>query len=157
MRWIPLENIEKELSVNAKYGIKQGLLHAEDILLYGQNGVIPDIDILLKLIKLTKTYYQKFHFTHLSLAAVSAEPKVIPKCMEIILENQKFILGETGIETGSPRLLSETMSGKIRPFRKEKWTEIIHNSLGILHDNSFIPYCSIILGLPGEQEEDISN
>lgn len=155
LRWIPLENIERELSVNAKYGIKQGLLHAEDILLYGQNGVIPDIDILLKLIKLTKTHYQKFHFTHLSLAAVSAEPKVIPKCMEIILENQKFILGETGIETGSPRLLSETMSGKIRPFRTEKWTEIIHNSLGILHDNSFIPYCSIILGLPGEQEKDI--
>ncbi|HUS98865.1 MAG TPA: radical SAM protein [Candidatus Thermoplasmatota archaeon] len=155
LRWIPLANIEKELRVNAQYGITQGLLHAEDILLYGTQDVVPDIDKLLPLIKLTKTYYQKFHFTHFSLAAVSAKPQVIPKCMELILENQRFIFGETGIETASVRLLSETMSGKTRPFSNEKWIEIIHNSLGILHDHSFVPYCSIILGLPGEQEEDV--
>jgi len=155
LRWIPLANIENELRVNAQYGITQGLLHAEDILLYGTKGVVPDVDHLLELIKLTKTYYRKFHVTHFSLAAVSAEPQVIPRCMELILENQSFMLGETGIETGSVRLLSETMSGKVKPFRNEKWVEIIHNSLGILHDNSFIPYCSLILGLPGEREEDM--
>jgi radical SAM superfamily enzyme YgiQ (UPF0313 family) len=156
VRWIPYDNIEKELRLNAKYGIKQGLLTAEDILLYGENDVIPNIEKLIKLIKLTQRYYQRFHLTCFSLAAVSAQPKVIPKCMEIILEKQNFILGETGIETGSQRLLSKTMSGKLKPFTDQKWTEIIHNSLGILHDNSLIPYCSLILGLPGEMEDDIN-
>lgn len=155
LRWVTLKNIQTELKINKRSGINQGLLHAEDILLYGQSGVVPDVNKLLKLFKLVKKYYHSFHLTHFSLAAVSAEPKTIPKCMDLILEDQNFILGEAGIETGSIRLLSKTMSGKIKPFEKEKWTETIHNSLGILHDNSFIPYCSLILGLPGEHEEDI--
>ena len=155
LRWLPLNHIEKELKINANAGITQGLLHSEDCLLYGQKGVIPGVNKLANLIRLAKKYYQKFHFTHLSLSAVSAKPDIIPATMELILEDQDFMLGEAGIETGSIRLLSSTMSGKIRPFKKERWTEIIHNSLGILHDHSFIPYCSFIYGLPGEREEDI--
>jgi radical SAM superfamily enzyme YgiQ (UPF0313 family) len=147
VRWIPYDNIEKELKLNVKYGIKQGLLTAEDILLYGENDVIPNINKLIKLIKLTKKYYQRFHFTCFSLAAVTAQPEVIPKCMELILENQNYL--------GSQRLLNKTMSGKLKPFKDQKWNEIINNSLGILHDNSLIPYCSLILGLPGEIEDDI--
>jgi len=155
MRWSPHETIERELKVNAAAGITHGLLHAEDVLLYGQQGVIPDEQKFISLIKLVKKYYQKVHFTHFSLAAVSATPRIIPACMEILNEDQKFVLGEAGIETGSVRLLSQTMSGKIKPFEKNQWHEIIHQSLGILHDHQFIPYCSLILGLPGEIEDDM--
>jgi len=155
LRWIPHHMIEEELKINSRAGINQGILHAEDVLLYGQNSVIPDIDKLIKLIKMVKKYYKKINFTHISLAAVSVEPKVIPKCMELLLQDQYFALANAGIETGSVRLLTKSMSGKIKPFKKERWHEIIHNSLGILHDNSFIPYLSIICGLPGENEDDI--
>ena len=155
LRWIPLEIIEQELKVNAAAGITQGLLHAEDVLLYGQRGVIPDEQKFIRLLKLVKKYYHKVHFTHFSLAAVSATPQLIPSCMNVLLDNQKFVLGEAGIETGSIRLLAQTMSGKIKPFDKKQWHEIIHKSLGILHDNWFIPYCSLILGLPGETEDDM--
>jgi radical SAM superfamily enzyme YgiQ (UPF0313 family) len=155
LRWIPHNMIENELKVNTQSGLNHGILHAEDVLLYGQNSVIPDCEKLIKLIKMVKKYYKKINFTHISLAAVSAEPKAIPVCMELLLQDQDFALANSGIETGSVRLLTKSMSGKMKPFEKENWPEIIHNSLGILHDNSFIPYLSLICGLPGENEDDI--
>jgi radical SAM superfamily enzyme YgiQ (UPF0313 family) len=155
VRWLPYDHIEKELRINADAGLEQGLLHSEDCLLYGQDTVTPDPDKFIKLISLVKKYYRRFQITHFSLAAVSASPEIVPRGMEIILEDQDFILGQTGIETASERLLGRTMSGKVRPFRNDEWVEVIHNSMGILHDNGFIPYCSFILGLPGEEEEDV--
>ena len=47
------------------------------------------------------------------------------------------------------------MSGKVLPFRIKDWIDIIKGSLGLMHDNHFIPYCSLIIGLPGENSEDI--
>ena len=64
-------------------------------------------------------------------------------------------MGEAGIETASGRLMKETMSGKVLPFKIEEWEEIIKGSLVLMHDNNFIPYCSLIIGLPGEKEEDV--
>jgi radical SAM superfamily enzyme YgiQ (UPF0313 family) len=75
--------------------------------------------------------------------------------MEIVSEHQNFFIGETGIETASTRLMKQTMSGKIFPFKIKNWEKIIKESLELMHDNNFIPYCSLIIGLPGENSEDV--
>lgn len=155
LRWLPLEKIEKELIVNRDAGLTYGLLHAEDILLYGQRTLVPDAEKLTRLFKLAKRYYDIFHVTHLSQAAVSANEKAFTQAMEIVRENQDFMLGETGIETGSMSLLERTMPAKSKPFATKEWPEIVSNSMGIMHDNKFIPYCSFILGFPSEKESDI--
>ena len=41
LRWYPYDKIEKELKVNVSAGIKHGVIHAEDVLLYGSRNVIP--------------------------------------------------------------------------------------------------------------------
>ena len=155
LRWYPFEKIEKELQVNVRQGLKNGLVHAEDVLLYGQNGFIPDDKKMIELFKLVYKYYNKFIMTHFSLAAVQSDRNLFKKLMEIVLEHQNFFIGEAGIETASTRLMKQTMSGKVLPFKPDDWETIIKESLGLMHDNNFIPYCSLIIGLPGENSDDI--
>ncbi|KXA96214.1 hypothetical protein AKJ37_05770, partial [candidate division MSBL1 archaeon SCGC-AAA259I09] len=62
---------------------------------------------------------------------------------------------QTGIETGSPRLIEKYMSGKALPSSPEEWPEIVRQSLGILEENGWVPACTTINGLPGEEPDDV--
>ena len=155
LRWITYDKIKKELEINSSHGLKRGLIHAEDVFLYGQNGFVPHDEKLIKLFKLIYKYYDKFIISHFSLAAVCANKKLFKNLMEIVLSHQNFMLGEAGIETGSLRLMKNTMPGKVLPFKPDEWRNIIFDSLGMMNDNNFIPYCSLIIGLPGEKDDDI--
>jgi len=154
LRWYPKSKIEKELIVNKKSGLKYGILHAEDIFLYGQKSVIPNKMKIFDLIELTQRYYQNIHFTHISIASSLAISDLIESVMEQILQNQDYLVVEIGIETGSVKLLKKNMRSKVRPFKPEQWCDMIYEALGKMHDNMIIPFCSLIFGLPNETISD---
>lgn len=153
--WYPLDVIGRELQVNRDAGLSSGMLHAEDILLYGVQGFVPDVEKVTGLFEHVYRYYDEFVLTHFSFAAVKADPSLVPRMMELVRQHQDFMMGEAGIETGSARLMKQTMSGKALPFSVDDWQVIVHESLGRLHDEGFIPFCSLIVGLPGETDEDV--
>ncbi|HEC82207.1 MAG TPA: B12-binding domain-containing radical SAM protein [Thermoplasmatales archaeon] len=156
LRWYPYEKIEKELIVNANAGITDGTLHAEDVLLYGQNGVVPDDEKVLKLNKLAKKYYKEVGWSHASFAAVACKPKLMEKLSGVICdENQRWWGAEMGIETGSAELAKKIMPAKAKPFKVEEWPEIVVQGAGILKDNNVIPACTLITGLPQETDDDV--
>jgi len=156
LRWYSYEKIEKELRVNTNAGITGGVIHAEDVLLYGQKYVVPDEEKVLKLNKLTKKYYKTLGWSHASFAAVAAKPKLIKKCSEIICdENQSWWGAEMGIETGSVRLAKKIMPAKAKPFKTEEWPEVVIRGAGIMKDNHLIPACTLVTGLPEETDNDV--
>ncbi len=155
LRWYSLDKIEKELQVNKNQGLHRGIIHAEDVLLYGTKGFIPNDEKLTKLFKLIYRYYDEFIITHFSLAAVHANRTLFKNIMEIVSSHQNFLIGEAGIETASTRLMKQTMSGKVLPFNMKDWSTIIKESLTLMHDNNFIPYCSLVINLPGENSDDV--
>ena len=156
LRWYPYEKIEKELAVNKKYGVKTAILHAEDVLFYGQKGVIPDEEKVLKVNEIAKKYAMHVSWSHTSFAAVASKPKLIEKLAEIIIdEKQRWWGAEMGIETGSTRLMKKVMPAKAKPFKVEEYPSIVKQAAGILTDNNMIPACTLIAGLPEEKEEDI--
>jgi len=155
LRWYPLNKIEKELQVNRNEGITKGIIHAEDVLLYGTTGFIPHDEKLTQLFNLIYNYYKEFIITHFSLAAVHANRTLFKNIMEIVSSHQNFLIGEAGIETASTRLMKQTMSGKVLPFKIESWENIIKESLTLMHEHNFIPYCSLITNLPGENADDV--
>ena len=61
---------------------------------------------------------------------------------------------ETGIESGSPRIIEKYMKGKPLPFTPKEWPEIVIQSMGILNDNDWLPLASFLLDMPGETEDD---
>ncbi|MGC8986652.1 MAG: B12-binding domain-containing radical SAM protein [Infirmifilum sp.] len=159
VRYYPLEKIEKELQVNVKAGIRSGVLHSEDVLLYGARGIEPNPDAILKLHTLVKKYYRTVAWSHVTLAGVKyAEEKyrLITNLTEILYDEHQDWLGvQVGLETGSRRLARIIMPGKAAPYPIEKWHEVVGDALAIMHDNRIVPALTLILGVPGETEEDL--
>ena len=154
LRWYPYEKIMQEIEVNMPY-TRWTCLHAEDVMLYGSNNVIPNERKLIKLHELVLKKCDGIGWSHCSLAAVASKPKLLSKISEIILQKQQWWGAEIGIETGSPELAKKAMPAKALPFKPEEWPEVVRTAMGLMHDNMLVPACTLIVGLPEETEDDL--
>ena len=162
LRFMPLEKIEREILLNRKYGLKDTILHSEDVLLYGAKPpsyIIPNREKLIKLHKMAKKHSRRVIWSHASLAAIvkgQRDSRLMDELSEIILDDKQSWWGaEIGIETGSPRLAKIIMPQKAKPFSTDKWPEIVIEGAGIMQDVGMQPAMTLIAGLPEEKEEDI--
>jgi len=160
LRHIPLDMIEKEILVNVREGVRSGILHSEDVLLYGAKGINLNPDALIKLHKMARKHLTTIAWSHASLAAIKnaeEEYKLITKLREIICADglQDYWGVEVGIETGSVKLAKKVMPAKAAPYPAEKWPEIVEDAFAIMHENNIIPAATLILGLPEETPDDV--
>ncbi|MEM0495126.1 MAG: radical SAM protein [Thermofilum sp.] len=159
VRYYPLEKIEAEMRVNAAAGLRHGVLHSEDILLYGARGLEPNPDALLKLHQLAKRYYRTIAWSHVTLAGVKyAQEKyrLITRLTEVVYDDYQDWLGvQVGLETGSVRLARVMMPGKVAPYPITMWHEVVEDALAVMHEHRIVPALTLILGSPGEREEDL--
>jgi radical SAM superfamily enzyme YgiQ (UPF0313 family) len=155
-RWYPLEKVEEELKVNAASGVRKGLLHSDDVYFYGSPNIMPREDKLLPLLKLAKRYYDQVGWSHVAVASLMTKPNLLAKCGEILLDDRQDWWGvEVGVETGSPKLITAAMPGKVAPFKASQWPELVIQSAGLMNDNHVFPACTFIVGLPQETEDDV--
>jgi len=161
-----LDKIMEEVEVNAKEGADMITLGTEDIFLYGakNNGFIPNKEAVLKLLRSVASNpgVKVIQPSHMSLAPVVCDPSMIKEASEILIEHSWFgyhgkpiVTAETGIETGSARLIRKHMVGKPLPFKPEDWRELVSQAFGILNDNDWYPLATLIIGLPDETEHDV--
>ncbi|MEM2494630.1 MAG: radical SAM protein [Nitrososphaerota archaeon] len=154
LRWYSYEKILREIKVNMK--VNEGTcLHAEDVMLYGSKNTIPNDEKLIKLHEMVLKESKRIGWSHCSLATITLKPKLFSKISEIILQKQSWWGAEVGIETGSVELVKKIMPMKVHPFKAEEWPEIVRVGLGLMHDYKLIPACTLIIGIPGETEDDI--
>jgi radical SAM superfamily enzyme YgiQ (UPF0313 family) len=165
-RNFPLDKIMKEIEVNVKEGAERITLSTEDIFLYGakDDGFIPDKEAVLKLLRSVVSYpgVKAIQPAHMSLAPVVYDPDIVKEASEILIEHSWYgyrgkpiVTAETGIETGSARLMRKYMAGKPLPFKPEEWRELVCQAFGILNDNDWYPLATLIVGLPDETEDDV--
>jgi radical SAM superfamily enzyme YgiQ (UPF0313 family) len=155
-----LESILKEVDVNLKEG-RRPLLHAEDVLRYKANG----FEINEAAVKeLFSTVYHhpgvtSVGISHFALSSVASAPNLIKDLSEILEAGVKgensWISGQCGIETGSPKLIRNLMAGKAKPFAPEEWPRVVEDAFHILKENDWVPVATLIIGLPGEETEDV--
>ncbi len=155
LRWFPMEKINREINVNIDAGNKGVCLHAEDVMLYGSKNTMPDEEKLVKLHEMVTKRCTNLSWSHCSLAAIASKPQLLGKLSELILQNQNWWGAEIGIETGSSEIAKKIMPAKAHPFTADKWHEVVVQGMGIAHDNMLVPACTLIVGLPEEQESDI--
>ena len=157
-RCLPLDHILKEVEVNLRAG-RQPTLHAEDVLRYKAKGFEINKEATIGLFKAVKNYpgVRGFAMSHFALSSVASAPDLIEEISNIAGagEGASELSGQTGIETGSPRLVKNYMAGKCKPFKPEDWPQVVVNSFEILSENHWVPCATLILGFPGETEEDI--
>ncbi|MCW3999528.1 MAG: B12-binding domain-containing radical SAM protein [Candidatus Bathyarchaeota archaeon] len=163
---VPLEKIMKEVALSTAQGSDHITLITEDLFIYGSKDskFVPNREAVVKLCKSVADYpgVKSIQAAHMSLAPVWHDPKMVQQLAEVLIEKSWYSFGkkpiitaETGVETGSPRLMKKYMAGKMLPFQPEQWQDVVTNAFGILNDNDWYPLATLIIGLPDEKEEDM--
>jgi len=157
-RCLSLEHILKEVEVNLRAG-RQPLLHAEDVLRYKAKGFRVNREAVINLFRTVQNHpgVRMTSLNHIALSSVLDAPEVVEEISNILGLGEKapWIAAQTGIETGSPKLIKKHMAGKCKPFKPEDWPEVVADSFEILSKNHWLPCGTLILGLPGETEKDV--
>jgi radical SAM superfamily enzyme YgiQ (UPF0313 family) len=62
---------------------------------------------------------------------VASAPDLVEEISNILDAGKDggWLSGQTGIETGSPRLIKDHMMGKCKPFKPEDWPHVVTNAL----------------------------
>lgn len=159
LRHKPADQIIHDVNVNACAGNKSILLHAEDMLCYGGRPLHPEPERLISLVRRTGEVkgVTNIGFSHIALASVYHHPGMVEELSEYLvsLPDEPYIGVQTGIETGSPRLIAMHMRGKPAPAASNEWPDIVVASLGMLHDLNWVVAGTLVAGLPGETEDDV--
>jgi len=155
LRWFSVEKILGEVDVNLKAGNRGVILHEDDVMLYGSKTTVPDDDKLVKLHEMVLQKCDGVTWSHCSLAAVAAKPRLFAQVAELIRQKQRWWGVEIGLETGSAELATKIMPAKAHPFKPEEWPEVARSAMGLMHDNMLVPACTLIVGVPEETEDDL--
>lgn len=156
-RCLPIKHILKEVEVNLKAG-RRPLLHAEDVLRYKAKGLKINRDAVINLFEAVTAYpgVDKVALSHFTLSSIASRPDVVEDISNMLdLGNGKWLSGQTGIETGSPKLIKDHMMGKCKPFKTRDWPQVVIDSFEIMSKNHWVPCATLIIGLPGETNQDI--
>lgn len=154
----PVSKILEDALVNLEAGQGDLILHSEDAFMYGSVGTDPDGDRLLDLFRQVKGIGPRtVDVSHVSLASVYHSQDLLAEISEIVGvgTDQRYMSAWIGIETASPDLLAKHMKNKASPAPLEKWPEMVRECYGLFSDMSWLPVASLVLGLPGETEEDV--
>ncbi|HUY01431.1 MAG TPA: radical SAM protein [Candidatus Deferrimicrobium sp.] len=175
-RDFPIDRILEEVKLNICKENKSIFIATEDTLLYGCRNpkFIPNEEAVIELYQSIASVPGVTYIipAHISLAAVTAAPKLISRITEIFencidkipkkmqrrglisFNKRRFFGAETGIESGSPRIIEKYMPGKVLPYAPNEWPEVVMQALGILNDSNWTPLASMMVGMPEESEED---
>ena len=157
VRHIPVDQIMEDVELNLGFSDKI-TLHAEDVLRYQAKGMTPDPEKVSMLFDKVARMTENIGISHLALSSALAAPKVVEEISRITgaADGRRNMYGQTGIETGSPDLVSRHMKGKAKPFAPEKWPEVVREAFKLLTDNGWVPCGTLVMGMPGEKSEDVS-
>lgn len=165
----PLDQILENIRVQVAEGAESVMLTTEDLFLYEQGPRFDtNIPALVRLFReVTSIPGVKYlALSHGTMAPVVKNPEVIEELSPYAVDRGICTHSESthpekryanffiGLETGSPRLFEKYMKGKSYPFRPQQWPDVVLKGMEILNKNNWFPFCTFVLGLPGETRED---
>ncbi len=157
-RYMPIEKIMKEIEVNKGGGIRRAWVHSDDIFLYrleDRRNFYPNREAVVDLFKNIMREVSDANPTHGSIAPVVADSKLLPELSNVLGAGPRHWIGiQPGIETASPYLISRHMRNKVKPFSPEEWPWVVLEGTYAFNSNYWFPAYTLVLGLPGETEED---
>src|SRR5437588_2323414 len=168
-RSFPLEHIMESVRVNAREGATEIMLSTEDMFLYEQKpNFVTNVDALEEMLKsmMSVPGIETLQMSHITMAPVVKDPSVIERLTPLIVPYSHVQHKESrdadhrmtdpiiGLETGSPRLFDIFMKGKAYPYKAHQWRDVVLQGMEILNRNNWFPFCTFIIGLPGETDED---
>jgi hypothetical protein len=171
---LPKERILAAVRANVREGNKQISLATEDMFIWGQVRTdtpfyFPNREALLNLYAdIVNTPGVEQHvLSHATIAPAVVDPVLIRELSALLLDKSpihlpylsthhrhKALVPLIGLETGSVKLAKRIMPSKGMPFPIEEWPSVIVRGLEILNRHNWFPAMTLIVGSPGETDED---
>jgi radical SAM superfamily enzyme YgiQ (UPF0313 family) len=171
---VPKTSIMAAVRANVAAGNRQVSLATEDMFVWrtdeaGLPFFVPNRAELLDLYRSIVDHpgVEQITLSHATIAPALVDPDLIAELSDLLLDRspirlkavsthreQRALAPLIGIETGSVRVARQIMAGKALPFDIKDWPHIVLNGLEILNRNNWFPVCTLIVGSPGETDED---
>src|SRR5215471_3048103 len=171
---VPKDRIMAGVRANVREGNKQISLATEDMFIWGQVHTdtpfyFPNREALLDLYSsvVTTPGVEQHVLSHATIAPSVVDPVLIRKISETVLDKspirlpllsthpeKRALVPLIGLETGSVRLAKQIMPSKGVPFPIEEWPSVVVNGLKVLNEQNWFPAMTLIVGSPGENDED---
>lgn len=171
---LPKERILGAVRANVREGNRQISLATEDMFIWGQVHTdtpfyFPNREALLSLYSdvVTTPGVEQHVLSHATIAPAVVDPLLIERLSEMLLPKSPIRLPHLsthpehralvpliGLETGSVRMARQIMPSKAVPFPIEEWQSVVVRGLEILNRNNWFPAMTLIVGNPGETDED---
>jgi hypothetical protein len=172
---LPKEKIIGAVRANVREGNKQISLATEDMFIWGQVHTdtpfyFPNREALVDLYSdIVNTPGVEQHLlSHSTIAPAVVDPNLIKQLSEILLDKspihlpllsthpkKKVLSPLIGLETGSVSMAKKIMPSKGVPFFIEDWPSVVLEGLRIMNENNWFPMMTLIVGNPGETDEDV--
>jgi hypothetical protein len=172
---LPKDRIMAAVAANVREGNRQISLATEDMFIWGQVQTdtpfyFPNREALLDLYAdIVNTPGVDQHLlSHSTMAPAVVDPVLIERLSALLLDKSpirvpmlsshpegKVLVPLIGLETGSVRLAKQIMPSKGVPFPIEDWPSVVVRGLEILNANNWFPAVTLIIGSPGETDEDV--
>lgn len=169
------ERMMEAVRFNATHGNDQISLATEDMFIWGQVQTdtpffFPNREALLDLYRDASHYPGIKHFvlSHCTMAPAVVDPKLIEGLSDILLPKspihlptlsnhpaKKALVPLIGLETGSVSMAKKVMPAKGIPFQIEDWPSIVIRGLEIYNQNNWFPMLTLMVGNPGETDENV--
>jgi hypothetical protein len=171
---LPKDKILEAVRANVREGNKQISLATEDMFIWGQVHTdtpfyFPNREALLDLFQevVDTPGVEQHILSHATIAPAVVDPLLIEKMSEMMLDKspihlpmlsshpkKKSLVPLIGLETGSTRMAKQIMPGKGVPFPIDDWPSVVVQGLTILNRNNWFPAMTLMIGNPGETDED---
>jgi hypothetical protein len=168
-RSFPLAHIIASAEVNAREGATEVMVASEDMFLYEQlpnfETNIPALEQLFRSL-IAVPGIKTIQTSHITMAPVVKDPSIIERLSPLIVPYSHLHHKDStdpdkrvadpiiGLETGSPNLFNTYMKGKAYPYKAHQWRDVVVKGMEILNRHNWFPFCTFIIGLPGETDED---
>jgi hypothetical protein len=171
---VPKDRIMAGVRANVREGNKQISLATEDMFIWGQVHTetpffFPNREALLDLYaSVVNTPGVEQHvLSHATIAPSVVDPVLIKRLSDLLLDKspirlpvlsthpeKRALVPLIGLETGSVRLAKQIMPSKGVPFPIDEWPSVVINGLKVLNENNWFPAMTLIIGSPGETDDD---
>jgi hypothetical protein len=171
---LPKDKIMSAVRANVRDGNRQISLATEDMFIWGQVHTdtpfyFPNREALLDLYgSIVDTPGVEQHvLSHATIAPAVVDPLLIRDLSAKLLDKspihlpllsthpkKKALVPLIGLETGSVRMAKQIMPSKGVPFPIDEWPSVLIRGLEVLNAHNWFPAMTLIVGNPGETDED---
>jgi hypothetical protein len=172
---MPKDKMMAAVRANVRDGNKQISLATEDMFIWGQVHTntpfyFPNREALVDLYKsVCETPGVEQHvLSHSTIAPAVVDPVMIEQITDVCIDKSpihlpylsthpkhKALVPLVGLETGSVRIAKQIMPSKGVPFSIDDWPSVLVRGLEVMNKNNWFPAMTLIIGNPGETDEDV--